>query len=495
MERMSPRLGDATLIQLPAEVTRPGYDRARLAPRIIHLGLGAFFRAHGALYTEDVLAEQGGDWGIVGVSLRRPDQRDRLAPQDGLYTALERQQSGIAARVVGCLLDVRVAPEDPVAIVDRLAAPATAIVSLTITEKGYCHEPATGRLDLDHTGIRYDLAELRRPRTAIGFLVAALARRRDAGLAPFTVLCCDNLPRNGPLLAGLVDEFAAQHNPALADWIRREVAFPATMVDRIVPATTAEDSAAAERAIGLRDVSPVVHEPFRQWVIEDRFGAAGRPAWERAGAELVTDVVPYEHLKLRFLNAAHSALAYLGLLAGHRTVAEAIANPGLDAFVAGLWREIAAVVTPPPGLVLAAYTQAVRGRFASPAIRHLLAQIAIDGSQKLPQRLLATVEERRRHSLPVPCLALAVAAWIRHAGGRDDRGEALELHDPLAAELRRALAAGPLVAQLRAVLDIRAIFPPALAQDDDFVAAVARSHETLTTGGVAAALRGALAPI
>jgi fructuronate reductase len=282
MERMSPRLGDATLIQLPAEVTRPGYDRARLAPRIIHLGLGAFFRAHGALYTEDVLAEQGGDWGIVGVSLRRPDQRDRLAPQDGLYTALERQQSGIAARVVGCLLDVRVAPEDPVAIVDRLAAPATAIVSLTITEKGYCHEPATGRLDLDHTDIRYDLAKLRRSRTAIGFLVAALARRRDAGLAPFTVLCCDNLPRNGPLLAGLVDEFAAQHNPALADWIRREVAFPATMVDRIVPATTAEDIAAAERAIGLRDVSPVVHEPFRQWVIEDRFGAAGRPAWERS---------------------------------------------------------------------------------------------------------------------------------------------------------------------------------------------------------------------
>jgi fructuronate reductase len=309
------------------------------------------------------------------------------------------------------------------------------------------------------------------------------------------VLCCDNLPRNGPLLAGLVDEFAAQHNPALADWIRREVAFPATMVDRIVPATTAEDIAAAERAIGLRDMSPVVHEPFRQWVIEDRFGAAGRPAWERAGAELVTDVIPYEHLKLRFLNAAHSALAYLGLLAGHRTVAEAIADPGLDAFVAGLWREIAAVVTPPPGVVLAAYTQAVRGRFASPAIRHLLAQIAIDGSQKLPQRILATVEERRRHSLPAPCLALAVAAWIRHAGGRDDRGGALELHDPLAAELRRALAAGPLVAQLRAVIDIRAIFPPSLAQDDNFVAAVARSHETLMTGGVAAALRGALAPI
>jgi fructuronate reductase len=494
MERMSAsatRLGAATLARLREGVVRPDYDRAALRPRIVHLGLGAFFRAHGALYTEDVLAQAGGDWGIIGVSLQRPHQRDLLAPQDGLYTALERTAAGVEARIVGCLLGVRVAPEDPAAIVALLAAETTAIVSLTITEKGYCHHPATGGLDVDHADIRHDLARPQAPRTAIGFLVAALDRRRAAGLAPFTVLCCDNLPRNGALLAGLVREFAARRDAALAEWIAAEAAFPATMVDRIVPATTPEDVAAALRAIGLHDAAPIVHEPFRQWVIEDCFDPAGRPDWESAGAQLVSDVAPYEHIKLRLLNAAHSALAYLGLLVGHETVAEAIADPVLDAFTARLWQEIAAVVPPPPGVVLAEYCAQLRARFAGTAIRHRLAQIAMDGSQKLPQRLLATIHERLRRDLPIPCLALAVAAWIRHAGGLDEHGRALALDDPLRAELRAALAAGDATAQFRGVLSIRTVFAPELARDPRFVADVAVAYETLLTQGVAQAARAA----
>ena len=434
------RLSPSTLGQTRPGVAVPGYDRSALRPGIVHLGLGAFVRGHMALYTDDVLALALEPWGIIGVSLKRPDQRDRLAPQDGLYTTLEREGGTVRARIVGSLLGVMVAPENPGAVVAAMADAGCHIVSLTVTEKGYCHHPATGRLDAGHPDIVHDLAHPQAPRSAVGLIVAALAARRAAGLAPFTVLCCDNLPHNGRLLSGLVQDFATRVDPALAAWIAACGAFPSTMVDRIVPAMTDADLHEAASATGLHDAAPVSHEPFRQWVIEDRFVAGRRPAWERAGAQMVADVAPYEHMKLRLLNGAHSALAYLGYLAGHETIADTMADPVFAAYVADLWNdEIIAVVPPPEGVDLAAYAAQLQARFVNPAIRHRTWQIAMDGSQKLPQRLLSTIRERLARGLPIPRLALAVAAWIRYVAGLDEAGQPIDVRDPLAPLLQQRL--------------------------------------------------------
>jgi fructuronate reductase len=470
---------------------RPSYERDRLGTGIVHLGLGAFVRAHQALYTEDLLATEPGDWGMVGVSLQRPDQRDRLMPQDGLYTTLQRDPSGLSARIVGCLRSVLVAPEDPTAVIDAMADPGTRIVSLTVTEKGYVLDPATGRLQQQHPDIRHDLEHPNAPRTAVGFIVRALERRRAAGLAPFTVLCCDNLPSNGRVLAGLVSDFSALRDDGLATWIETHAAFPSTMVDRIVPATTPEDLGEATRLTGLADEAAVVHEPYRQWVIEDRFVGDARPRWERVGAEIVGDVAPYEHMKLRLLNGAHSALAYLGYLAGHETVSETVADPVLRTFVQGLWREIIPVVPPPPGTDLASYTEALLERFSNPAIRHRTWQIAMDGSQKLPQRLLATIRERLARDLPLPGLALAVAGWMRYVGGVDERGREIDVKDPLAARLRDTLdkAGEDPRDRVRAVLGIEAIFGDDLARDRGFESALVSAYVSLMTRGA----RGAAA--
>jgi len=476
------RLSPATLSAVRPAVVQPGYARDRVGVGIVHLGLGAFVRAHMATYTDDVLALEAGDWGIAGVSLRHPDQRDRLAPQNGLYTALQRDSGGISARIVGCLREQLVAPADPEAVVARMADAATRIVSLTVTEKGYCHDPATGRLDTVHPDIAHDLRNPAAPRSAVGFLVAALARRRDAGLAPFTVLCCDNLPHNGRLLAELVRDFAALRDGRLSAWIDANGAFPCTMVDRIVPATTDADLAATADAIGLTDTAPVVHEPFRQFVIEDRFVDGARPHWERVGAELVSDVAPYEHMKLRLLNGAHSALAYLGYLAGHETIADTMADPVLAAYVAALWEdEIIPVVPTPPDTDLRDYAASLSARFRNTAIRHRTWQIAMDGSQKLPQRLLSTIRERLSRGLPIPRLAMAVAAWMVYVGGVDEAGRPIDVRDPLAAQLRKA-------AEDNRILDMEAVFGTDLPRSDTFIAAVTHAYGLLRAVGARRAL-------
>ncbi|MGR3197717.1 MAG: mannitol dehydrogenase family protein, partial [Paracoccus sp. (in: a-proteobacteria)] len=347
---------------------------------IVHLGLGAFFRAHGAIFVSEAMEASGGDWGIIGVSLQSPGTRDRLKPQGWAYTALELGPQGETAQVVTVLRDVLVAPEDPQAVLDAMAAPAVRIVSLTVTEKGYCHEPSTGRLNTDHPDIRHDL-DHPRPKSAPGFLVRALQARRAAGLDPFTVLCCDNLPENGRVVRGVVLDLARLVDPALASWIEAKGAFPSTMVDRIVPATTPADLDRLEALTGHRDEAPVMHEPFRQWVIEDSF-ACGRPDLGEVGVQLVQDVTPFEHMKLRMLNGTHSSLAYLGYLAGHETIADTMADPVFARFADRLWRdEIIPALTPPSGEDLAAYARALHDRYANPAIRHRTWQIAMDGSQ------------------------------------------------------------------------------------------------------------------
>ena len=485
-----PRLSAATLALAAAGVRLPGYDRAKLRPRIVHLGLGAFARAFVAEFTEDALPFGGGDWGIVGVSLQRPDQRDRLAPQDGLYTALARDSAKVSARIIGCVLGVLVAPENPEAVIAAMASAECRIVSLTVTEKGYCHDPATGTLNFGHPDIVADLANPAAPRSAVGFLVAALARRRAAGLSPFTVLCCDNLPRNGALLAGLVNAFGRRRDAGLADWIAARGAFPSTMVDRIAPAATEADLADAAKLTGLEDQAVVTHELFRQWVIEDRFVGESHPAWKAVGAQLVRDVAPYEHMKLRLLNGAHSALAYLGYLSGRETIMQAVADDVLRRFILDLWREeIIPVVPPPPGVDLNAYAFELMHRFENRAIRHRTWQIAADGSQKLPQRLLSTIRERLARKLPARRLAHVAAAWIRYVGGIDEAGQAIDLRDPLAAQLRATLdAAGdePSV-RVAAILGVEAVFGSDLRGNAEFVADVIAAYAAIVTLGARAA--------
>ena len=453
---------------------------------IVHLGLGAFFRAHGAIYVDQAMQAGGGDWGIIGVSLKSPGTRDRLHPQGWAYTAVELAPDGERPQVVTILRDVLVAHEDPQAVLDAMADPAIRIVSLTVTEKGYCHEPSSGRLNRDHPDIRHDLDDPL-PRSAPGFLVRALELRRAAGTAPFTVLCCDNLPENGHVLRGVVLELAGLIDLELADWIGAKGRFPSTMVDRIVPATSPEDLDQVARLTGLRDEAPVMHEPFRQWVVEDDFVGGDRPDLGAVGVQLVADVTPYEHMKLRMLNGTHSSLAYLGYLAGHQTIAETVGDPVFSAFVRKLWRnEIIPALTPPPGEDLDAYADALHDRYANPAIRHRTWQIAMDGSQKLPQRILGTIAEGRAAGRAVPGLTLAVAAWMRYVSGVDLAGAAIEVKDPMADRLAALWRDDP-ADTVAGFLALEQVFPAALRADAGFARDLTAALTALCDKGAAQA--------
>ncbi len=453
---------------------------------IVHLGLGAFFRAHGAIYVSEAMAASGGDWGIIGVSLKSPGTRDKLRPQGWAYTAVELAPDGERPQVMTVLRDVLVAPENPQAVLQAMSDPAVRIVSLTVTEKGYCHEPSTGRLNTDHPDIRHDLDDPL-PCSAPGFLVRALALRRAAGIAPFTVLCCDNLPENGHVLRGVVLELAGLIDPDLADWIAAEGRFPSTMVDRIVPATSAQDIERVAELTGQRDEAPVMHEPFRQWVVEDDFVGGDRPDLGAVGVQLVADVTPFEHMKLRMLNGTHSSLAYLGYLAGHQKIADTIADPIFSTFVRKLWRdEIIPALTPPPGEDLAAYADALHDRYANPAIRHRTWQIAMDGSQKLPQRILGTIAEGRAAGRSVPALTLAVAAWMRYVSGVDLAGQAIDVKDPMADQLAALWRDDP-AETVAGFLALEQVFPAALRDDAGFARDLTGALRALCDKGAAQA--------
>ncbi len=453
------RLSLSTLSSLAPGVAQPAYDPARITPGIVHLGLGAFHRAHQAVMTEAVLATGDTDWGIIAASLRNPDTRDALAPQDGLYSVAIKQSGSESLAVIGAIRQVIVAPENPERLIAAMADPAIRIVSLTVTEKGYCHDPTTGELNEAHPDIVHDRDNLAKPRSAPGFIVAALARRRAAGHPPFTVLCCDNLPSNGKTVKRLLVRLAQCVDPALGDHVRTSVSCPCTMVDRIVPATTDEDRNRISRMLGMCDAWPVVTESFSQWVIEDDF-PLGRPRWELAGAQFAHDVEPFEHMKLRLLNGAHSTLAYLGSLASHATVAEASHDPLIIAVLDGLWHEAIPTLAQPEGQDLAAYCAALLARFQNTSIGHLTAQIAMDGSQKLPQRLLGTIRDNLAADRPIRHLTLGVAAWMRYITGVDETGGHFTIRDPLAEKLREiTLAAGSDPVQLcNGLLAIEAIF-------------------------------------
>lgn len=428
-----------SLNQVP-EGLRPGYDPGRHGVGIVHLGLGAFHKAHQAALTDLALAAAGGDWRILGVSLRQPKAADEVAAQNGLYTLIERGAAGtssatVRARVVGAIAGALCSAGDPGPVLAAMAAPACRIVSLTVTEKAYGLDRVTRGCDPGHAAVAADLAAPARPQGVLGLLTAALRLRRQAGVPPFTVLCCDNLPDNGAALRGAVVDFARRLDPDLAAWIAAHTAFPATMVDRITPASTPQTLAEAARQTGTTDLAAVETEPFCQWVIEDTF-PLGRPQWEAAGVIFTRHVAPYEAMKLRMLNGTHSMLAYAGFHAGHRFVRDVMADGALARLVRRHLDAAQATLPPMPGIDLAAYGRDLALRFENPAIAHVTFQIAMDGSEKMPQRIFSAVP-RAQDLRP---FSFATAAWLRHVSGSTHDCAPYDLRDPRAAALQAATA-------------------------------------------------------
>lgn len=479
----------AALGALPAGIRRPGYDPADVTAGIVHLGLGGFHRAHMARYTHALMEADPAalGWGILGAGLLPGDRPviESLAPQDGLYTLVEREGGEEEAAVIGSLAGIVFAGEGTEALLDAIDDPAIRIVSLTVTEDGYCLDPATKAFDPGHPLVRADLADPARPKSAIGVLVAALRRRRSAGRPAFTPLTCDNIQGNGHVLRAAVLAQARLREPALADWIEREVRFPSTMVDRITPRTTPADIAALASRYGLHDRWPVVCERFTQWVIEDDF-TAGRPEWERVGAQFVADVAPYEMMKLRLLNASHLAVSGLGRLAGCVTIDESMADPRIAEIMRAMMeRETGSTLPEIPGIDLAAYRRRLMARFANTAIRDTVDRVNTDAPLNV---LLDPIRDRLAAGAPLELLALALAAWLYRMRGEDERGRPIELRHPMLGILKaKAGEGGPDPTPL---LSIRPLFG-ALGENPRLLDPVRRWLGLLYGSGIEAVLDAA----
>ena len=438
------RLSASTYAALPPEVGRPAYDRSTVTPGIVHFGVGGFHRAHQAMYL-DRLMERGEalEWGICGVGALPHDRRivDTLTAQDGLYTLVVKHPDGHReARVIGSIVEMLFAPDDPQAVVDRLADPRTRIVSLTITEGGYLVNQVTGEFDADDPGIRADLEEGAVPRTVFGYVVAGLAARRAAGQTPFTVMSCDNLPGNGDVARRMMTAFARLKDPGLADWMDEHVQFPNGMVDRITPVTAPEDIDRLADEFGVQDGWPVVCEPFTQWVLEDHF-TDGRPPFEDAGVQLVDDVVPYELMKLRLLNASHQALCYLGYLSGYRYAHEVCQDPLFVDFLLGyMEREGSPTLPDVPGVDLDAYRHQLIERFANSEVRDTLARLCAESSDRIPKWLVPVINRNLETGGEIARSALVVASWARYAEGVDEQGEPIEVVDRIRDRIMAAAA-------------------------------------------------------
>lgn len=442
---MAQHLSQSSLASLHEEVAVPSYDRSATSVGVVHLGVGGFHRAHQAMYL-DALMNRGEalDWAICGVGVLPHDRQviETLAAQDGLYTLVVKHPDGRReARVIGSVAEVLLAPDDPQAVLDRLADPAVRIASLTITEGGYLVNQVTGEFDADDPSIQADLQPGAVPSTAFGYLVAGLARRRAEGTPPFTVLSCDNIPHNGDVTKKMLTAFARLVDPELADWMQAEVAFPNCMVDRITPVTAPEDVERLAADLGVDDGWPVVCEPFTQWVVEDSFGS-GRPPLEDAGVQVVDDVTPYELMKLRLLNASHQAIAYLGHLAGYTYAHEVCADPDFVAFVLGYMEHEGSPTLPDvPGVDLDAYRHQLIERFANPEVRDTLARLAAESSDRIPKWLVPVIAENLRTGGEIRRSALVVASWARYAEGTDEQGRPIEVVDRIRDRVMAAAAA------------------------------------------------------
>ncbi|QLC73021.1 mannitol dehydrogenase family protein [Pseudomonas sp. LPB0260] len=489
------KLNRQHLDQLAAPIALPAYRADTTQQGIVHIGVGGFHRAHQAYYTE-ALMNQGEalDWSICGVGLRGADRamRDVLAAQDYLYTLVELgDEAGNAVQVVGAISGMLLAEDSPQALIDKLADPAIRIVSLTITEGGYCMDDSSGEFLAELPDIQNDLAHPEAPRSVFGFLCAALARRRAAGTPAFTLMSCDNLPHNGTVTRKALLSFANLADPELAAWIEANVSFPNAMVDRITPMTSdAHRQQLAERH-GIEDAWPVVCEPFAQWVLEDKF-VNGRPAWEKVGVQFTDDVTPYEEMKIKLLNGSHLALTYLGFLQGYRFVHEAMNDPLLRRYVRTFMDlDVTPQLAPVPGIDLEAYKDTLIERFCNQAIADQLERICSDGSSKLPKFIVPTLNRLLEDGAALERGALVVAAWALYLKGVDENGEQYRIVDPRAEHCQALIDDDQ---QLTArVLGEETIFGSALAASPAFVAAFERNLESLRSQGVSATLQALLA--
>jgi mannitol 2-dehydrogenase len=426
-------LDPARLAAIAEEVPAPSYDRSRLSVGTVHFGVGGFHRAHQAMYLDRLMsAGEAYDWAICGVGVMDADRqmRDALRAQGYLYTLIQKNSDGVfQPRVIGSIIDYLYAPDDPLVVIERLANPATRIVSLTITEGGYGIDDTTGVFDSDALGVTADLAPGGLPRTVFGLITEGLARRREQGTAPFTVVSCDNLPGNGRLARTAFTSFARLRDPHLAEWIDREVSFPNSMVDRITPATTDADREALRRDFGIEDRWPVVCEPFVQWVLEDTFSSE-RPPYERAGVQLVDDVEPYELMKLRLLNGSHQGLAYFGRLCGYQLVHEAAQDPLFRTFLRGYMDDEAApTLEPVPGVDLENYKRTLIERFSNPEIRDTIARLCAESSDRIPKWVVPVARIQLERDGELARSAAIIASWARYAEGVDEHGARIEVVD------------------------------------------------------------------
>ncbi|MCX2725569.1 mannitol dehydrogenase family protein [Roseibium salinum] len=487
---MTQKLNDTVLAAVPEKIEAPAFNRADLTPGILHIGVGNFHRAHQAVYLHRLFGlGEGHDWAIVGAGLKPYDRamRDRLKDQDWLTTVVELDPNGLSARICASMIDF--IDVDPAALIARLCEPDIRIVSLTITEGGYFVDPNSGGFDAAHADIRADLGHPDAPHTVFGILVAALLKRRERGIAPFTVMSCDNLPENGHVARQAVVGYASALAADAGAWIAENVAFPNGMVDCITPATGERERNLVKERFGLEDAAPVVCEPFRQWVLEDNF-PSGRPALEKVGVEFVEDVAPYELMKLRILNGGHAAIAYPGALLGHHFVHDAMADPLIRAFLTKLEKEeILPTVPEIPGVSFQDYLATVVERFSNPAVGDTIARLCLDGSNRQPKFILPAIRDRLDKGLPIRGLALETALWCRYCLCRDEAGNEITLEDDNADRLKAwansVFGAGETAYDMPDLLGN-------LASDPAFLAAFREAAGSISRIGVAETLKAYL---
>lgn len=484
------KLNDSTLARVGPEMSRPSYARDNLKHGIVHIGVGGFHRAHEAVYTDRLLRQGNStDWAICGVGVREADRamQQVLSEQDCLYTLIELGPDGTnALSTIGSITAFLLGPDDPEAVIEKLASAEVRIVSLTITEGGYNVDDNTGRFNTSHPDIRHDLQNPQRPRTVFGYLTEALARRRTRGLAPFTVMSCDNLPDNGQVARSALLAFAQLRDAGLSEWIDSNVSFPSSMVDRITPGTTEFHRQWLKKTYGIEDGWPVVCEPFTQWVLEDDF-CNGRPEWEKVGVQFTRDVAPYERMKIRLLNASHSAMAYLAYLAGYRYTHEVMGDDRLVNFIRAFMDEdVTPVLGEIAGIDVEAYKQTLIERFSNPQMGDQLSRLCMDGSSKIPKFLLPTVHALLREGRSLERVAMIIAGWALYLRGRDEAGQRHDIHDPMAGRLQQAV--GDRESLTLAFLGVEDVFGKELVNSAVFLQAFEQALEQLEASGVMAAL-------
>jgi len=484
-----PSLNAASLSSLRETIPVPDFDRAQVTSGIVHFGVGGFHRAHEAMYLDRLMNEgKALDWGICGIGVLPGDRRmkDVMDAQDCLYTLVIKHPDGtLEPRVIGSIVDYLFAPDDPEAVIEKMAAETTRIVSLTVTEGGYNIHAVTGEFDAKAESVLQDLQPGAVPVTVFGLVTEALVRRRDRDLAPFTVMSCDNIQGNGDVAKKVFAAFARLREEKLGDWVEREVPFPNSMVDRITPVTADADRDILAERFGVQDAWPVVCEPYIQWVLEDHFGA-GRPPLKDVGVQLVEDVEPYELMKLRLLNASHQALCYLGYLAGYRFAHEVCQDPLFTRFLlAYMDREATPTLSPVPGVDLDDYKHTLIDRFANPEVRDTLARLCAESSDRIPKWLLPVVRANSQAGRDIERGALVVAAWARYAEGVDEQGEPIQVVDRLRETLMAA--ASRQHEDPTAFIADREVFGD-LIDDPRFVAAYTKSLASLHERGARATL-------